>query len=121
MSYFGLLGYNSLTKDKLNSLLTRFWLNKTSYYFDETLYNSFQRYLKPPIHQIEEGINIIYSKEQQELIRSEIRPRRKIKGVAGSGKTFTLVKEYLKVLLNSEDIFFIAKSCGAIMPSTAAP
>ena len=92
VSYFGLLGYNSLTKDKLNSLLTRFWLNKTSYYFDETLYSSFQRYLKPPIHQIEEGIKINYTKEQQELIRSEIRPRRKIKGVAGSGKTLVLAK-----------------------------
>jgi hypothetical protein len=92
VSYFGLLGYNSLTPEKLNLLLTKFWLNKSSYYFDETLYNSFHRYLKPPIHQVEEGINIIYSKEQQELIRSEIRPRRKIKGVAGSGKTLVLAK-----------------------------
>jgi hypothetical protein len=92
VSYFGLLGNNSLNKDKLNTLLTKFWLNRPSYYFDETLYNSFQRYLKPPIHQIEEGINIIYSREQQELIRSEIRPRRKIKGVAGSGKTLVLAK-----------------------------
>lgn len=92
VSYFGLLGYNSLNKDKLNSLLTRFWLNKSSYYFNDTLYNSFQRYLKPPIHQIEDGILINYSKEQQELIRSEIRPRRKIKGVAGSGKTLVLAK-----------------------------
>ena len=92
VNYFGLLGYNSLTKEKLNSLLTRFWLNKSSYYFDETLYSSFQRYLKPPIHQIEDGIEINYSKEQQELIRSEIRPRRKIKGVAGSGKTLVLAK-----------------------------
>lgn len=103
VSYFGLLGYNSLTKDKLNSLLTRFWLNKTSFYFDETLYNSFQRYLKPPIHQIEEGINIIYSKEQQELIRSEIRPRRKIKGVAGSGKTLVLAKRAVNAYKRTDD------------------
>lgn len=103
VSYFGLLGYNSLTKDKLNSLLTRFWLNKTSYYFDETLYNSFKRYLKPPIHQIEEGINIIYSKEQQELIRSEIRPRRKIKGVAGSGKTLVLAKRAVNAYKRTDD------------------
>lgn len=92
VNYFGLLGNNSLNKDKLNSLLTRFWLNRQSYYFDETLYNSFLRYLKPPIHQIEEGIEINYSKEQQKLIRSEISPRRKIKGVAGSGKTLVLAK-----------------------------
>ena len=103
VSYFGLLGFNSLTKDKLNSLLTRFWLNKTSYYFDEELYNSFYRYLKPPIHQIEEGINIIYSKEQQELIRSEVRPRRKIKGVAGSGKTLVLAKRAVNAYKRTDD------------------
>lgn len=102
VSYFGLLGNNSLTKEKLNSLLTRFWLNKSSYYFDDKLYNSFQRYLKPPIHQIEEGIEINYTKEQQELIRSEIRPRRKIKGVAGSGKTLVLAKRAVNAHIRTD-------------------
>lgn len=92
VNHFGLLGKDSLTKEKLNLLLNRFWLNKGSYYFDNILYNSFKRYLKPPIHQMEDGIQITYTKEQQELIRSEIRPRRKIKGVAGSGKTLVLAK-----------------------------
>lgn len=92
VSYFALLGCNSLNKSVLDKVLTKFWLNRTSYYFDETLYNSFKRYLKPPIHQIEEGIEIVYTKEQQELINSEVRPRRKIKGVAGSGKTLVLAK-----------------------------
>lgn len=92
VKYFALLGKDSLTKEKLGLILTKFWLNKPSYYFDDTLYDSFKRYLQPPIHQIEEGIRIIYSKEQQELIRSEVRPRRKIKGVAGSGKTLVLAK-----------------------------
>jgi len=92
VSYFGLLGNNSLTKDKLNYWLSKFWLNKSSYYFDDTLYNSIKRYLNPPIHLVEDGIQINYTKEQQELIRSEIRPRRKIKGVAGSGKTLVLAK-----------------------------
>jgi hypothetical protein len=92
VSYFGLLGNNSLNKNRIDTLFTKFWLNRKSNYFDETLYNSFYRYLKAPIHQLEEGIKINYSKEQQELIRSEIRPRRKIKGVAGSGKTLVLAK-----------------------------
>lgn len=92
VSYFGLLGKNSLTPSNLNKLFSRFWLNKKSYYFDETLYNSIRRYLKPPLHQIEEGIKINYTKEQKDLIRSEVRPRRKIKGVAGSGKTLVLAK-----------------------------
>lgn len=92
VGYFELLGYDSLNTQRLNSLLTKFWLNKSSYYFDEKLYNSFQRYLSPPIHQIEDGIQINYTDEQLQLIKSEIRPRRKIKGVAGSGKTLVLAK-----------------------------
>jgi len=92
VSYFGLLGNDSLNESYLNQLLSKFWLNKQSFYFDETLYKSIRRYLKSPLHQIEEGIEINYTPEQQELIRSEIRPRRKIKGVAGSGKTFVLAK-----------------------------
>jgi hypothetical protein len=92
VSYFGLLGNNSLNKSNIDTLFTKFWLNRKSNYFDEALYNSFYRYLKAPVHQIEEGIKINYTKDQQELIRSEIRPRRKIKGVAGSGKTLVLAK-----------------------------
>lgn len=92
VSYFGLLGNNSLNKGRIDTLFNKFWLNRKSNYFDETLYNSFYRYLKAPVHQIEEGIKINYTKEQQELIRSEIRPRRKIKGPAGSGKTLVLAK-----------------------------
>lgn len=92
VGYFGLLGRDSLNENSLNNLLSRFWLNRQSYYFDDTLYKSIRRYLKSPLHQIEEGIQINYTKEQKELIRSEIRPRRKIKGVAGSGKTLVLAK-----------------------------
>ncbi len=107
LSYFGILGYNSLTKEKFILVLTRFWMNKTSYYFDETLYDSFKRYLEPPIHQIEEGIKIIYTKEQQELIRSEIRPRRKIKGVAGSGKTLVLAKRAVNAYKRTDNQILI--------------
>jgi hypothetical protein len=92
VSYFGLLGSDSLNENSFNQLLSKFWLNRQSYYFDETLYKSIRRYLKSPLHQVEEGIKITYTKEQQELITSEIRPRRKIKGVAGSGKTLVLAK-----------------------------
>lgn len=92
VSYFGLWGNNSLSKNLIDAFFSKTWLNKQSYYFDEELYNSFSRYLKAPIHQLEEGIETIYTKEQQELIKSEARPRRKIKGVAGSGKTLVLAK-----------------------------
>ena len=86
------LGRDSLNSKSLDSLLLKSWLGKRSYFFDDILYNSFCRYLSPPMHQLEEGIQIIYTKEQKELIRSEVRPRRKIKGVAGCGKTLVLAK-----------------------------
>jgi hypothetical protein len=92
VSYFALWGSDSLTPGTLKSTLSKFWMNRQSKYFNDELYFSVRRYLKAPFHKIEEGIPITYSKEQQELIRSEIRPRRKIKGVAGSGKTFVLAK-----------------------------
>lgn len=92
VSYFGLLGSDSLTPNKLKTLLTKFWLNKKSYYFDTVLYNSLRRYLKAPVHQLEDGIKINYTKAQQKLITSNSRPRQKIKGVAGSGKTLVLAK-----------------------------
>ena len=39
---------------------------------------------------------------------------------AGSGKTFTLVKEYLKVLLNSDDIFSFQKILAITFTNKAA-
>ena len=39
---------------------------------------------------------------------------------AGSGKTFTLVKEYLKVLLNSNDIFRFQKVLAITFTNKAA-
>lgn len=92
LSYFGLWGYDTLTTSELNRWFSKFWMNRQSRYFDDNIYYSIQRFLKPPIHQIEEGKEIRYTKEQQELIRSEVRPRRKVKGVAGSGKTLVLAK-----------------------------
>lgn len=101
ISYFGLLGIDSLNQNSFNQLLSKFWLNRQSKYFDEVLYKSIGRYLKSPIHQIEEGIEITYTKAQRELVRSEIRPRRKIKGVAGSGKTLVLAKRAVNAHLRT--------------------
>jgi len=92
VNYFGILGRDSLNLSKLEFLKNKFWLNRKSFNFDENLYLSVKRYLKPPFHQLEDGIEIIYTKAQTELIRSEIRPRRKVKGVAGAGKTLVLAK-----------------------------
>jgi hypothetical protein len=103
LSYFGLLGHDSLNEQCLTSLLTKFWMNKRSYYFDNELYDSLHRYLQAPVHQVEDGISIIYTKEQHELIKSEARPRRKIKGAAGCGKTLVLAKRAVNAYLRTKN------------------
>lgn len=89
--YTKILGRDSLTKQKFTNLLCDLWMNKPSYFFNEKLYNSFKRYLQPPVHTLEQGTPIIYSPQQKHLTISEAKAQ-KILGVAGSGKTFVLAK-----------------------------
>lgn len=103
LGYFGILGNDSLNSSQLQSLLSQHWLNKKSHYFDDYLYSSIKRYLKPPFHELEEGINIHYSKEQQALIHSKDGARQKIKGVAGSGKTLVLAKRAVNAHIRTEN------------------
>lgn len=107
IKYIHCWGNDSLTEDKLNSFLKRTRLNQASKLFDDDLYKSFVRYLKPPWHMIEEGIEITYTKEQRELCRSEIKPRRKIKGIAGCGKTFVLAKRAVNAYLRTKSTILI--------------
>ena len=59
--------------------------------FTDAIYKEFQRYLQPPMHTFEHGIELKYTKKQNKLIVSQ--PiHQKIKGVAGSGKTVVLAK-----------------------------
>jgi ATP-dependent exoDNAse (exonuclease V) beta subunit len=81
-----------LTKTNFDSILSNRRLNKKSYLFDNDLYKSFKRYLKPPEHTIEQGKEITYTEEQKRIIESKKAHQQKIKGVAGSGKTFALAK-----------------------------
>lgn len=107
VKYIQCWGKDSLTQKKLNDFLILARLDKPSRLFDDDLYNSFKRYLQPPLHMLEEGKSITYTKEQQELIRSEQRPRRKIKGLAGSGKTFVLAKRAVNAYLRTESTVLI--------------
>jgi len=59
--------------------------------FKESIYIEFKRYLQPPYHTLEQGKPITYTKKQESLIISEPE-HKKIKGVAGSGKTVVLSK-----------------------------
>lgn len=92
VSYFSLIGSDSLNKIRLDELLMRTRINEQSQLFTQDLYESFKRYLKPPYHKLEEGKEIKYTREQEELITSRSGAKQKIKGVAGSGKTLILAK-----------------------------
>lgn len=63
----------------------------TSNLFTESIYKEFHRYLQPPTHTFEQGIEFKYTKKQNKLIESKF-IHQKIKGVAGSGKTVVLAK-----------------------------
>ena len=107
VKYIHCWGYDSLTHQKLDNFLNITRLNQQSKLFNEDLYNSFKRYLQPPFHMIEEGKKVTYTKEQLELIRSEQKPRRKIKGLAGSGKTFVLAKRAVNAYKRTKSTILI--------------
>lgn len=92
LSHFEILGFDSLNKRYFNELISKRWLDKKSFLFDDNLYKSFKRYLSPPLHTVEQGKTIVYTEEQQKIIESKAKIQQKIKGVAGSGKTFALAK-----------------------------
>lgn len=100
--YTELLGNDSLTASNLNAILSRHWLNRQSRYFDEGLYQSFKRYLQPPLHVLTHGMEIGYTTKQKELIES--RPvEQKVRGVAGSGKTKVLAKRAVNAHLRTNE------------------
>lgn len=107
VKYIQCWGKDSLTLNKINDYLHLTRLNKSSKLFDDNLYHSFKRYLQPPLHLLEEGKDILYTKGQQVLIKSDNRPRRKIKGLAGSGKTFVLAKRAVNAYIRTKSTVLI--------------
>jgi hypothetical protein len=88
---------NLIANDNLNEvdfkkLLQKSYLisNNKSFLFSDDIYNSFKRFLKPPIHLLEDGIQIPYSRKQLDIIYDATRKQQRIKGVVGSGKTTVL-------------------------------
>jgi len=102
LQYLEFLGEDSLTNERLKCLIKNTRLDKESCYFTEELYSNLKRYLKPPIHQIEDGIEINYTKAQKLLIESRHKGRQKIKGIAGSGKTLVLAKRAVNAHIQSK-------------------
>lgn len=87
-----IIGRDNLNKLFFNSLLNLTYLSRDSKLFNDNLYISTKRYLKPTFHQLDISQEVIYTREQELLTKSEKGKRRKIKGSAGSGKTLVLAK-----------------------------
>lgn len=102
ISYFDLLGNDSLKKENLLRILSKRWLDRYSKLFDNDIYDSFKRYLQPTLHTLEQGIPLYYNKEQSSLIISS-NVERKIKGIAGSGKAMVLAKRAVNAHIRTND------------------
>ena len=46
LSHFDILGYDSLTNNNFKKIISKRWLDKKSFLFDEQLYKNFKRHLK---------------------------------------------------------------------------
>ena len=89
-----LIGRDNLNEFDFNKILEKRYLKpkskRTSFLFTDDIYESFKRFLKPPLHLKEQGKEIRYSPKQMEIIYDSARKEQRIKGVVGSGKTTIL-------------------------------
>lgn len=108
LNYFDIIGFDELNSYYINKITNRSPFKKEDSLFDEEIYNSFKRYLKPPFHTADQGKNFIYSDEQKKIIESRPNVRQKVKGVAGSGKTLCLAKRAVNAhLRHGGDVLII--------------
>ncbi|ANU26313.1 nuclease-related domain-containing DEAD/DEAH box helicase [Planococcus versutus] len=84
-----ILGKDSINTDRFREL--SYFKRNLSDEFTSRYYEEFQLLFAPSVHMLELGQEIKYSKSQNKLIKSR-KEEIKIKGVAGSGKTFVLAK-----------------------------
>ena len=85
-----LLGKDSLTEKDFKSILSQKRLDGSiSSLFDNDIYLSLCKYLKPPKHTYEQGKPIKYNPQQSRIVTSTVK-QQLIKGVVGSGKTTVL-------------------------------
>jgi superfamily I DNA/RNA helicase len=90
-------GRDSVTAAGVRGWIKRGGLDVPDPDFDDALYTSFRRYLRPPLHTLEQGVPLEYPGKQAELIVS--RPgQQKVRGVAGSGKTMVLARRAVNAL-----------------------
>lgn len=92
LRYITLLGDDSLTKKKMDGIFYKNFIARQSYYFTDDVYHDLRRLFKPDIHTVEQGIKYDLSPAQVELSTSVAGARKRIKGVAGAGKSFVLAR-----------------------------
>ena len=102
-----ILGKDSLNKYTFDKIFKLTWISKNSKFFTTELYDSFCRILKPSIHTIEEGTEIVFSQIQKELSISEEGVKKRIKGVAGSGKSLVLARRAINAHIRTNSIVLI--------------
>ena len=87
-----LIGRDSLHEREFKTILKNRYLisERPSFFFNDNIYNSFQRFLRPPIHLKEQGKEFNFSQDQLKIIYESSRKQQRIKGVVGSGKTTVL-------------------------------
>lgn len=103
LNYFQFFGFDTLNTQNFKKVLSKIWLDKKSYLFDEELYKSFKRYFQPPVHLLEQGKHIKYTDEQKRIIESKKGGQQKIKGFSGSGKTLALAKRAVNAHLRTKE------------------
>ena len=79
----------SFGSDRLGKLVMKIKQNSIHSLFNENVYRDFKRRLSPPEHTLNQGLPIKFDNKQLLLTKSE-NGKRKIKGVAGCGKTSIL-------------------------------
>ena len=86
------LGRDSLNAKEFDELLRWSFLRsaRPSSLFTDDIYLSIRRYLQPPRHTKDQGVDVPYSRKQLSIIYESERKEQRIKGVAGSGKTTVL-------------------------------
>lgn len=104
---FTIIGNDALRKDTMDRIFDERWISKRSRYFTDELYKSFARRLRPSYHTMEQGMDIKLSKEQELLAKSEEGARKRIKGVAGSGKTLVLAQRAVNAHIRTQGAVLI--------------
>jgi hypothetical protein len=81
----------SITKDNADTLLNKIKNIAINNRFSDEIYEEFSRRLMPPAHVLTQGIELDYDAKQLKLIESKDEFK-KVKGVAGCGKTSIIAK-----------------------------